>query len=147
VNLLQRKWAGQGRPSSVKVTFSWMYDVTRAAAQEAITDLGTAFRAFFEKRGRHPRFKRKDDRQRFCAANEEGTFRTRGKRIKLPVIGWVRMRETVRFTGRLKRATVLWEAGRWFAACGEVRPDARRRSRVKRASVKQEEGSDLREGA
>jgi len=30
--------------------FPWMYDVTKAAAQEAIIDLGSAFRAFFEKR-------------------------------------------------------------------------------------------------
>jgi putative transposase len=32
-------------------------------------------------------------------------------------------------------------------ACGEARSGARHRSRVKRASVKQEEGSDLREAA
>jgi putative transposase len=44
--------------------FPWMYDVTKAAAQEAIIDLGSAFLAFFEKRCRCPRFKRKDD----CAA-------------------------------------------------------------------------------
>src|SRR5262249_13769419 len=96
--------------------FPWMYDVTKAAAQEAIIDLGSAFLAFFEKRCRYPRFKRKDDRASFCAANEVGTFRTNGKRIKLPVIGWVKMREAVRFTGPLKRATVSCEAGRWFVA-------------------------------
>src|SRR5262249_47300909 len=94
--------------------FPWMYDVTKAAAQEAIIDLGSAFLAFFEKRGRYPRFKRKDYRASFCAANEVGTFRTNGKRIKLPVIGWVKMREAVRFTGPLKRASVSCEAGRWF---------------------------------
>ena len=27
--------------------FPWMYDVTKVAAQEAIIDLGSAFRAFF----------------------------------------------------------------------------------------------------
>jgi putative transposase len=96
--------------------FPWMYDVTKAAVQEAIIDLGSAFRAFFEKRGRYPRFKRKDDKASFCAANEAGTFRTDGERIKLPVIGWVRMREAVRFSGPLKRATVSREAGRWFVA-------------------------------
>jgi putative transposase len=32
------------------------------------------------------------------------------------VIGWVKMREAVRFTGPLKRATVSCEAGRWFVA-------------------------------
>ena len=40
--------------------FPWMYDVTKCAAQDAIIDLGIAFRAFFEKRGRYPRFKRRE---------------------------------------------------------------------------------------
>jgi putative transposase len=97
-------------------SFPWMYDVGKAAVQEAIIDLGSAFRAFFEKRGKYPRFKRKDDRASFCAANEVGTFRADGDRIKLPVIGWVRMREAVRFSGPLKRATVSREAGRWFVS-------------------------------
>ena len=96
--------------------FPWVYDVSKCVVQEAIIDLGAAFRAFFEKRGRYPRFKRKDGRARFCAANEAGTFRTDGKRIKLPVIAWIRMREAVRFSGRLKRVTVSREGDRWFAS-------------------------------
>ena len=55
-------------------------------------------------------------RASFCAANEAGTFRADGERIKLPVIGWIRMREAVRFSGPLKRATVSCEAGRWFVS-------------------------------
>jgi putative transposase len=96
--------------------YSWMFDVSKCVVQEAIIDLGSAFRGFFEKRGRYPRFKHKDSRASFCAANEAGTFRAEGKRIKLPVIGWVRMREEVRFSGPLKRATVSLEGGRWFVA-------------------------------
>jgi putative transposase len=92
--------------------FPWMYDVTNAAVQEAIIDPGTAFRAFFEQRGRYPRFKRKEDRAAFGAANTAGTFRADGKR--LPVVGWVRMREAVRFSGPLKRATVLLDGGRCY---------------------------------
>jgi len=97
-------------------SFPWMYDVGKAAVQEAIIDLGSAFRGFFEKRAAYPRFKRRDDKPSFCAANEAGTFRADGKRIKLPVIGWIRMREEARFTGPLKRATVSCEAGRWFVS-------------------------------
>ena len=96
--------------------FPWMFDVTKCAPQEAIIDLGGAFRSFFEKRGRYPRFKKKGGRDSFCAANEAGTFRVDGKRIKLPVVGRVRMREAVRFTGKLKRVTVSREADRWFAS-------------------------------
>jgi putative transposase len=93
-----------------------MFDVSKCVAQEAIIDLGAAFRSFFEKRGRYTRVKRKDGRASFCAANEAGTFRADGKKIKLPVIGWIRMREAVRFSGPLKRATVSREADRWFVS-------------------------------
>jgi putative transposase len=102
--------------ASKREEFPWMFDVTKCAAQEAIIDLGGAFLSFFEKRGRYPRFKKKGVRDSFCAANEAGTFRTDGKRIKLPIVGWVRMREAVRFTGKLKRVTVSREADRWFAS-------------------------------
>jgi len=122
----QRQYKAGEKPSDVALRrqlnavkreqFPWMYDVTKAAVQEAIIDLGTAFRAFFEKRGKYPRFKRKDGRASFCAANEAGTFRADGERIKLPVVGWVRMRESVRFSGPLKRAMVSLEGGRWFVS-------------------------------
>src|SRR6516225_6551231 len=99
----QRQYKAGGKPSDVSLRrdlnaikreqFPWIFDVTKCAVQEAIIDLGAAFRAFFEKRGRYPRFKRKDGRGSFCAANETRAFRTDGTRIKLPVIGWIRMRE------------------------------------------------------
>jgi putative transposase len=122
----RKQYATGGKPSEFSLNrqlngikraqFPWMYDVTKCAAQEAILDLGMAFRAFFDKRGRYPRFKHKDGRASFCAATGIGTFRADGKRIKLPKIGWVRMREAVRFSGPLKRATVSCEAGRWFVS-------------------------------
>ena len=122
----KRQYVAGGKPSDVSLRrelnaikreqFVWMYDCSKAVVQEAVIDLGSAFRSFFEKRGKYPRFKRKDDRASFCAANEAGTFRADGARIKLPVIGWVRMREAVRFSGPLKRATVSREAGRWFVS-------------------------------
>src|ERR1700744_3614085 len=96
--------------------FPWMFDVSKCAVQEAIIDLGSAFRGFFEKPTAYPWFKQKDAKPSFCAANEAGTFRADGKRIKLPVIGWIRMREEVRFSGPLKRATVSCEAGLWFVS-------------------------------
>ena len=99
-----------------RARFPWMYDVTKCAAQEAIIDLGAAFDSFFEKRGHYPRFKKKGARESFCAANEAGTFRTEGRRIRLPVVGWVRLREDVRFAGTLKRVTVSRVADRWYAS-------------------------------
>src|SRR5262252_3430752 len=101
----QKQYKAGGKPSEVSLRrqlnalkreqYPWMFDVTKCDVQEAIIDLGGAFRSFFEKRGKYPRFKTKGVYDSFCAANETGTLRTNGKRIKLPVIGWVRMREVV----------------------------------------------------
>ncbi len=91
--------------------FPWMFDVTKCAAQEAIIDLGASFKAFFEKRANYPRFKAKAVHDSFCAANEVGTLRCDDRRIKRPKVGWVRMREAVRFDGVLKRVTVSRTAG------------------------------------
>src|SRR5215470_9436449 len=122
----KRQYKAGGKPSEAALRrqlnaikrehYRWMFDVTKCVVQEAIIDLGTAFVAFFEKRGKYPRFKKKGCRNSFCAANETGMFRCNGKRIKLPVMGWVRMHEAVRFKGILKRVTVSREADRWFAS-------------------------------
>ena len=122
----KKQYAAGGKPSDASLRrdlnklkreqFPWMYDVSKCVVQEAVIDLGAAFRSFFEKRGRYPKFKRKDGRASFCAANEAGTFRADGERIKLPVVGWIRMREAVRFAGPLKRVAVSREGDRWFAA-------------------------------
>jgi putative transposase len=68
----QAQYKAGGKPSEVSLRrqlnavkreqFPWMFDVTKCAAQEAIIDLGAAFRGFFEKRGKYPRFKKKTDR-------------------------------------------------------------------------------------
>ena len=78
----------------------WLLEVSKCAAQEAIINLGVSFSNFFrdckkkaQRRFHYPKPKKKGVHDSFCAANEVGTFRCDGKRVKLPVVGWVRMRE------------------------------------------------------
>jgi len=96
--------------------FPWMLEVSKTAPQEAIKQLGVAFRRFFRKESGYPRFKRKGERDSYQADNGPGTFTCEGQRIRLPVIGWVRMREAVRFEGKLQSATVSRTANRWQVA-------------------------------
>ena len=129
----KRQYAAGGKPSEPSLRrqlnglkreqYPWMFVVTKCAVQEAIIDLGLAFRAFFAKRGVYPRFKQKGVHDGFCAANETGTFRCDGRRVRFPVVGWVRMREPVRFSGVLKRVTVSREGDRWFASVLVDTPD------------------------
>jgi putative transposase len=94
--------------------YPWMLDVTKNAPQMAIIQLGKAFENFFAHRARYPRFRRKGVDDRFTLTNDQ--FRMDGKRFYIPKLGWVRMREALRFTGRIVSATVSRRADRWHVS-------------------------------
>ena len=94
--------------------YPWMLDVTKCSAQMAIIQLGDAFKNFFAHRARYPRFRRKGVDDRFTLTNAQ--FRVDGKRFYIPKLGWLRMREALRFTGRIVSATVSRRADRWHVS-------------------------------
>jgi putative transposase len=94
--------------------FPWMLEVTKCAPQMAIIQLGDAFKNFFARRARYPQFRRKGEHDRFTLTNDQ--FRVEGKRIHIPKLGFVRMREQLRFAGRIVSATISRHAGRWYAS-------------------------------
>jgi putative transposase len=94
--------------------FPWMLEVTKCAPQMAIIQLGEAFKNFFVHRARHPMFKRKGRHDRFTISNDQ--FRVEDKRIRIPKLGWVRMREKLRFAGHIVSATLSRSAGHWYVS-------------------------------
>lgn len=94
--------------------FPWMLEVTKNAPQMAIIQLGQAFQNFFAGRARYPRFRKKGVHDRFTLSNDQ--FGIDGCRIRIPNLGWVRMRETLRFAGKIMSATVSRAADRWFVS-------------------------------
>ena len=94
--------------------FPWMLDVTKCAPQLAIIQLGEAFRRFFTGQSRYPRPRKKGVDDRFSLSNDQ--FSVDGSRIRIPNLGWVRMREPLRFTGKIMSATISGKAGRWFVS-------------------------------
>ena len=94
--------------------FPWMLEVTKCAPQLAIMQLGEAFRNFFAKRAKYPKFRRKGIHDRFSISNDQ--FQIEGRRIRIPNLGWVRMREALRFRGKIVSATISRVADRWFAS-------------------------------
>ena len=94
--------------------FPWMLEVTKNAPQMAIMQLGRAFENFFAGRARYPRFRRKGQDDRFALSNDQ--FRVERRRIRIPKLGWVRMRETLRFAGRIVSASVARVANHWYAS-------------------------------
>ncbi|MFI0398677.1 MAG: RNA-guided endonuclease InsQ/TnpB family protein [Thiolinea sp.] len=95
--------------------FPWMLEVTKNAPQMAIIQLGQAFNNFFAGRAKYPQFKKKGkSRDSFTLTNDQ--FSLDGCRIRIPNLGLVRMRETLRFSGKILSATISRTADQWFAS-------------------------------
>ena len=105
-----------------RTQFPWMLEVTKNAPQMAIMQLGRAFQNFFEKRARYPRFRHKGINDRFTLSND--LIKVNGCRIRIPKLGWLRMREAPRYTGRIVAATVSRAADHWYASISIDTPDA-----------------------
>ena len=118
--------------------FPWMLDVTKNAPQIAIIQLGQAFQNFFAGRARYPQFRKKGVHDRFTLTNDQ--FDIDGSRIRIPNLGWVRMRETLRFEGKITSATVSRVADRWFVSIAVDTPD---RSHLPQAENQGAVGVDL----
>ncbi len=101
-----------------KQEFPFVMDVTKCASEQAFTNLGKAFQGFFRdiKTGRkpgYPKFKKKGkSKDSFYIANDKLKFD--GKKVRIPKLGWVRMRESPRLAGKILSAIVSKTAGMWF---------------------------------
>lgn len=103
--------------NSLKPTdFPWMYEVSKCAPQEALRDLDKAFRNFFAKRAKHPRFKSKN--RGLGGFRLTGSIAIEAGRIKLPRIGWLRLKESdyLPTDAKINSVTVREKAGRWFVS-------------------------------
>lgn len=94
--------------------FPWMLEITKNAPQMAIIQLGQAFKNFFAKRASYPQFRKRGIHDRFTLTNDQ--FAINDLSIRIPNLGWVRMRESLRFSGKMLSATISRIADRWFVS-------------------------------
>jgi putative transposase len=100
--------------------YPWILEVTKCAPEQAFNNLGKAFKGFFRnlKAGRksgYPCFKKRSkSKDSFYLSNDQ--FQLNGKSIKIPKLGWVKMREKLRLDGKIMSAVVSRTAGRWFVS-------------------------------
>lgn len=107
--------------NALKATqFPWMYEVSKCAPQEALWDLDAAFTNFFEGRARFPAFKSRKHGLGAFTLTEAITVRP--GRIRLPRLGWVRLKENGYLPSKvhINSATVSERAGRWFVSINVV---------------------------
>lgn len=128
----KRQYAAGEKPTAEKIKAAWnkhrkaelpwSYEVTKCSSGQAITDLGAAFANFFrdlkkpkkQRRFRHPRFKKKRMDQGFALWNDQ--FAIEDARIRIPLLGWVRLHEPLRFNGKIMGGRISNIGGRWMVS-------------------------------
>ena len=92
--------------------FPWLKEMHRDSHSQPFMNLQKAFVSFFKHKAKYPKFKKKGVHDSFYVANDK--LKVRGKKIRLPVLGEVRMTETLRFEGKIQGAVVSRTSDRWF---------------------------------
>ena len=110
--------------------FVFLKDVDSVALQQSLRDLDRGFKNFFEKRARHPRFKSKhNNHQSYRTINNGNNIRIVGKYIKLPKLGYVKIKQSMG-VGHINNVTVeRTPTGKYFVVLNvdfepEFRPNA-----------------------
>jgi len=112
--------------------FSWMYEVSKCVVQEALRNLDNGFDQYFRrcrdpkcKKKGYPKFKKKKDG--IGSFTLTGQIHVTEKKIKLPRLGWLRLKEHGYFPtdARIISATVSERAGRWFVSIKTDEPHTR----------------------
>lgn len=102
---------------------SWLSKVESQALQQSLRDLDRAYQNFFEKRARYPHFKSKHNHnQSYRTRNVNNCIRIIREKIKLPKLGFVKIKHSREFEGRILNATVSHTAsGKYFVSlCVEM---------------------------
>ena len=96
--------------------FEFLKDVDSIALQQSLRDLDTAYKNFFKHLAKYPNFKSKhDNHQSYRTINQGGSIRIVGKHIKLPKIGYVKVRQSMDI-GHINHAVIeRTPTGKYFA--------------------------------
>ena len=95
--------------------YPWIKKIHRDAHQRPFFYIQRAYDLWRTGKKGKPKFKKKGKcRDSFYVSNQSNVMRVSGKVVKLPKIGIVRMREALRFEGKIVAATVTRTADKWF---------------------------------
>ena len=96
--------------------FDWCDALSQYASKNAIHNFGDAITRWKSGQNKFPIYKNRSGKCSYQADNGLGTVEVYKKRIKLPKIGWVRMREELRYTGEISKVVVSKRNNRWFVS-------------------------------
>lgn len=110
---------------------SWIREVSTKAVKQSMENADKAFRRFFKGQSKFPRFKKKSDqdvKMYFVKTDAKAIIRCERHRIKIPTLGWVRLKEkgyipTTKSGYVIKSGTVSQKAGRYYVSVLVEVPD------------------------
>ena len=110
---------------------AWIREVSSKAVKQSIMDADAAYRKFFKRLAKFPRFKKKgvsDPKMYFVKTDAKAVIRCERHRIKIPTLGWVKLKEKgyipVTKSGKvIKSGTVSKQAGRYYVSVLVEEPD------------------------
>jgi putative transposase len=130
LGLEQRRDFGRGRRlnyilqarelTMLRAEVDWLKAAPVHALQNALRAVDDAFQRFFAGLGRYPKPREKFKDDSFTLSAEDIAFRRLNKNhgvIRLPKIGWVRLRGYRPLGGKLLSVTFRRKAGRWHVSC------------------------------
>ena len=111
--------------------YFWIKEVSSKSVKKLIMDAECAFKKFFKKQAKFPRFKKKgksDVKMYFVKTDSKAIIPCERHRIKIPTLGWVQLKEkgyipTNPDTHTIKSGTVSVKAGRYYVSVLVEQPD------------------------
>ena len=104
--------------------YKWVKDVSSKSVKQSAMNADRAFRNFFKGKTRFPKFKKKgksDVKMHFVKTGSKVIIPCERHRIKIPTLGWVRLKEkgyipTNPNTHIIKSGAVSYKAGRYYVS-------------------------------
>ena len=104
--------------------YSWIKDVYSKSTKQSIRNAESAFKKFFKGLSRFPNFKKKNksDVKMYFVKNNKHDCICERHRIKIPTLGWVRLKEkgyipTTKDEYTITSGTISCKAGRYYVTC------------------------------
>lgn len=112
-------------------SLSWIKEVSSKSVKKSIMNAETAFKSFFKHKSGFPKFKKKgkcDVKMYFVKTDAKAVIRCERHRIKIPTLGWVRLKEkgyipTTKSGLVIKSGSVSVRAGRYYVSVLVEEPD------------------------
>lgn len=106
-----------------KKEFAWTYEVTKYASQQPFIQLQHSFNNWFrdikkpknQRQFQRPKLKKKGkSKDSFYVGGDQ--VKIIENKVKIPNLGWVKMKELLRFKGKINSMTISRTADRWYVS-------------------------------